>query len=100
MNERVEEDTDIHTRYSTILKLFDRIFEDDIRFSILKFLSKRDGTSVEEIAKNVGMSHKSLINYLDNLVEKGALEVTYTSSNARLYQTCKDLCILKDILNY
>jgi len=83
---------------SDLSRLCKTIFGDDMRFLTLKFLCNRDCASIREIAKNVGMSHKNLVKYLDFLVNKGALEVVYSSSNIRLYKLSQKASILKKFL--
>ncbi|MCP8308307.1 MAG: winged helix-turn-helix transcriptional regulator [archaeon] len=78
--------------------LHEKIFRDNTKFLILKFLSHRDCASIREIARNVGMSHKNLSKYLDFLVDNGALEVVYTSPNIKLYKLSQKASIFKKFL--
>jgi predicted transcriptional regulator len=83
-----------------LFRLYEKIFGNDIRFLILKFLSNRDCASIREIARNVGMSHKNLVKYLDHLVDSDALEVVYTSSNIKLYKLSQNSSMLKKLFKY
>ena len=80
---------------SDLSMLYKIIFGDDVRFLTLNFLCNKDCASIREIARNVGISHKNLVKYLDFLVDKGALEVVYSSLNIKLYKLSQKASILR-----
>jgi predicted transcriptional regulator len=85
----------VHTR---ILDLIRIIWGDGINYLILKFLCNTEVASIRETARHVGMSHKNLIKYLDSLVKKDVIEVSYSSTNIRLYRISKRAGILRKML--
>ncbi len=73
------------------------IFGDDVRYSIIKFLCTRRSASGREIARNVGMSHKNVAKYLEDMTKKGVLEVSYEGHNIRLYVISPRAAILEKL---
>jgi predicted transcriptional regulator len=84
-----------HTRILDVVRI---IWGEDINYSILKFLCSTEVASIRETARHVGMSHKNLIKYLDSLVKKDIIEVSYSSSNIRLYKISQRAGILRKML--
>ena len=54
--------------------MFELIFHDDVRFRVLRALSCREAAGLRELARLVGIHHKNLRKYLDDLISKGIVD--------------------------
>jgi len=54
-----------------LFKLFSHLYCEDIKFMILEALSVREGASMRELARIVGIHHKNLSKYLEELIGGG-----------------------------
>lgn len=86
--------------FHEILSIGAAVFGEDVKYSIIKFLCSRKAASVREIARNVGMSHKNLLKYLDFLERRGVVSVVYSGPNIRLYSLSERASILARLLRW
>jgi len=82
---------------SEVLEVFDRLFGDTVRFKVVEMLSKREGAGQREIARSVGITHKNLAKYLDELMEKGIIEAFPAGPTVRVYRLARRYSFLRDI---
>ena len=83
-----------------LLKFFLTIFQTDVRFRIVATLSSREGAGLREIARHVGISHKNLAKYLQDLEEKGVLETYPIGVRNRVYRLAPKYGFVKRSLNH
>jgi len=81
-----------------IMELFETLFRNDIKFRILSVLSNREGACLREIARNVGISHKNLVKYLDTLSQKGIIEVYPVGIRYKVYRLSPKYDFVRQVL--
>ena len=81
-----------------IMELFETLFRNDIKFRILSVLSNREGACLREIARNVGISHKNLVKYLDTLSQKGIVEVYPVGIRYKVYRLSPKYDFVRQVL--
>jgi len=78
-----------------LFKLFSSVYCEDVKFMILEALSVREGTSMRELARTVGIHHKNLSKYLEELSGKGALESFEVNPRMRVYRLSRECEFLR-----
>lgn len=81
-----------------VVDFFQLIFNESISFKIVVTLAKRDGANLREIARNVGISHKNLYKYLEELMRKGAIEAYPVGLRRKVYRLASKYEFLRDFL--
>ena len=69
-----------------IMAFFGLVFRSDVRFRIIVELAKREGACQSEISRNVGMSRKNLVRYLELLVHRGIVEAYSVGIRDNVYR--------------
>ena len=70
----------------TMMPFFEAMFKNDIRFRIVVTLSKREAAGLREIARSVGISHKNLSKYLEELKQEGVIDTFQIGLRNKVYK--------------
>jgi len=73
------------------------VFDEDIRLRIIAMLAEREEASLRELARSLGVAHKSLARYLDELTEKGIVETFEPEAARRAYRIAGQHAYLKEL---
>ncbi|ACB39920.1 winged helix-turn-helix domain-containing protein [Pyrobaculum neutrophilum] len=60
---------------SALINFMARIYGDDVKWRIIMELRRGYGYTLRELARRVGVTPKSLYKYLDELKQKGIVEI-------------------------
>lgn len=69
-----------------LFRVFYSIFSEDVRFKILRVLASREAVNLRELSRIIGVDHKSVRRYLEELVNKGLVREIQVSSTSRVYE--------------
>jgi len=81
-----------------LISLIKSVWGEDVRFRVLKELANREGATMRELARRVGISHKNLAKYLQALNEKGVIDFFEPGSKARVYRLSQRWAFLAELL--
>ena len=73
-----------------LIDLLVKIFNQDVKFRIIVTLAKREGVTLRELARNVGISPKTLYKYLSELCDKGIVSVIEASPRIKVYTLSRE----------
>lgn len=80
-----------------VLRVFSIVFSEDVRFKILRVLASREAVNLRELSRVVGMDHKSVRRYLEELVHKGLVKEIQVSSASRVYELNGEYYFLREL---
>lgn len=80
-----------------LFKLFYSVYCNDVKFRILEALARREGVSMRELARIVGICHKNLNKYLEELCKNGIVEYFMANPRMRVYRLSRECEILKEL---
>ncbi len=76
-----------------------RLYGDHPYIKILAYLCLLGGpASLRKISRNVNLTHRNVVKYLDALVASGLIKVSYSERNLRLYTLTRRGALLEDLL--
>ncbi len=81
----------------SVFRLFRMVFKDDVRFKIIEVLACREAVNLRALSRAVGMHHKNVRRYLDELVEKGVVKSVQVSSATVVYRLNDDYNFLMEL---
>jgi DNA-binding HxlR family transcriptional regulator len=79
-----------------LFKLFSSVYCEDVKFRILEALSVREGTSLRQLARVVGIHHKNLSKYLEELSRKGVVESFEINPRMWVYRLSRECEFLRE----
>lgn len=78
-----------------IFQVFKLVFCEDVRFRILKALSLREAVGLRELARLVGIHHKNLRKYLEDLIGKGVVVAFNVNPVVKAYRLSEEYDFLR-----
>jgi DNA-binding transcriptional ArsR family regulator len=90
---------DDNTSYQ-VFNFFRSIYREDVRYKIIHALSKKELATLRGLARQVGLSHKNLRKYLNQLIENGIVESYPVGVRMRIYRLSKQCDLIKEFFMY
>jgi predicted transcriptional regulator len=82
--------------FEKLFELVRRVWGGDVKFQIVRVLCEREGCSLREVARLVGMHPSSVAKHLEELCERGVVEFFKPNLNTKVFRLAREYEVLRE----